>query len=419
MTTLVPLLIAASGGFLWAFGVLGKRVGVEGATNANRGVRAAITIFVYTLTTAITPLFNVWRLGLEGWQRTWNTPEWSSRLPLLMICGVISGIGGLLGTIAFAWAAGSSSGLISMIENGTYTMMSAILIALYFHEHPKTQAYIGFVLIMLGVVLAQKSSTQRMEHVRQDESDNEAEAEASESSGPVTASHGSNGLDNSGSAADNVSIQMSERSKEDGVSKQSVSIAVSAELQRTSSMATSSSDCDDSMVAPTRFRFKAVALAVVAGTCWGFGPLGKKIGVHGSSKDQKEEWAACTYFVYMLSTCVVPLLRVMLSDATERRESLKDKSFRWLLLGTMLCGIISGVGGMLSTYAFAQENEGYSGALISTVENGIYTVFGAVLITVVFKERLSGQQMGSALCVTLAIVIFGLDFHSLEKLFGK
>lgn len=32
---------------------------------------------------------------------------------------------GLLGTIAFAWAAGSSSGLISMIENGTYTMMSA------------------------------------------------------------------------------------------------------------------------------------------------------------------------------------------------------------------------------------------------------------------------------------------------------
>jgi len=37
--------------------------------------------------------------------------------------------------------------------------------------------------------------------------------------------------------------------------------------------------------------------------------------------------------------------------------------FRWLLLGTMLCGIISGVGGMLSTYAFAQENEGYSGAL--------------------------------------------------------
>lgn len=64
--------------------------------------------------------------------------------------------------------------------------------------------------------------------MRQDESDNEAEAEAeAESSGSTVtgASHGSNGLDNSGSAADNVSIQMSERSKEDGVSKQRCSFA--------------------------------------------------------------------------------------------------------------------------------------------------------------------------------------------------
>ena len=73
---------------------------------------------------------------------------------------------------------------------------------------------------MQCMVSAFKPWPRLQEHVRQDESDNEAEAEASESSGPVTASHGSNGLDNSGSAADNVSIQMSERSKEDGVSKQ-------------------------------------------------------------------------------------------------------------------------------------------------------------------------------------------------------
>ena len=43
-----------------------------------------------------------------------------------------------------------------------------------------------------------------------------------------------------------------------------------------SSEENSSSDCEDSFVAPTRFRVQAVALAVVAGTCWGFGPLGKK-----------------------------------------------------------------------------------------------------------------------------------------------
>lgn len=34
------------------------------------------------------------RTGSEGWHRTWQDPEWSSRLPLLIICGVVSGIGG-------------------------------------------------------------------------------------------------------------------------------------------------------------------------------------------------------------------------------------------------------------------------------------------------------------------------------------
>eukprot|EP00435_Cladocopium_sp_Y103_P032950 s1087_g8.t1 len=414
MTTLLPLFLAGSGGFLWAFGVLGKRLGVEGATNANRGVRAAITIFVYTLTTAITPLVNVWRLGSEGWHRTWNNPEWSSRLPLLIICGVVSGIGGLLGTIAFAWAAGSSSGLISMIENGTYTMMSAIIIAIYFQEHPKTQAYFGFVLIMLGVVLAQKSSTQRMEVQQEETSDGESSV-TSGAAGSAERGAAAASVSNRSRASSNssVAIELGERKAE------RIGIGDCESLERPDTrMETSSSDCDDSMVAPTRFRVQAVALAVVAGTCWGFGPLGKKIGVHGSTDDQKAEWTACTYFVYMLSTTVVPLLRVICSDATERRESLQDSSFRWLLLGTVVCGIISGCGGMLSTFAFAQENEGYSGALISTVENGIYTVFGAVLITVLFKESLSKQQMISAACVTLAIVIFGLDFHSLGKLFG-
>ena len=82
-----------------------------------------------------------------------------------------------------------------------------------------------------------------------------------------------------------------------------------------------------------------------------------------------------TYFVYMLSTTVVPLLRVLCSDATERRASLQDGAFRWFLCGTVVCGIVSGCGGMLSTFAFAQENKGYSGAL-KLGEVGLYFVGG-------------------------------------------
>ncbi|CAK8993717.1 unnamed protein product [Durusdinium trenchii] len=226
-----------------------------------------------------------------------------------------------------------------MIENGMYTMMSAIIIAIYFQEHPKIQAYFGFVLILLGVLLAQKSSS-------------------SKGKGEFLA-------------------------------------AVAAPQE--SSEASSSTDARHERCGASRFsapscfgRCGAVALAMCAGSCWGFGPLGKKIGVHGSEDHQRQAWAACTYFVYMLSTIFVPLLRVL--TAHGRREALEDSSFRCRLLGTVLCGLVSGFGGMLSTFAFAQEGY-YSGALISTVENGIYTVFGAVLITVVFREKLSQRQL--------------------------
>lgn len=40
MAVLLPLFLAAGGGFLWAFGVLGKRIGVEGATVETQTVRA-------------------------------------------------------------------------------------------------------------------------------------------------------------------------------------------------------------------------------------------------------------------------------------------------------------------------------------------------------------------------------------------
>lgn len=55
---------------------------------------------------------------------------------------------------------------------------------------------------------------------------------------------------------------------------------------------------------------------------------------------------------------------------------------------------ISSCSGTCYTDSPSNLQEGYySGALISTVENGIYTVFGAVLITVVFREKLSQRQL--------------------------
>ena len=313
---------------------------------------SAITIFVYSLTTVISPSIDLIRMGGDGWSRTWNNPEWNQRLPWIIGCGLVSGAGGLLGTLAFAWSAGSSSALISMIENGVYTTTGALIIAVYFQEHLKPLTYVGIVLILVGVVLAQSSSRGKDPPACADtESESESDLE------PM--------------------------------------------------MKRSDSEASDSVIAPTFLRMRSVMLAAAAGACWGWGPLGKKIGVHGSSDADKHDWTTCTYFIYMMCTTIVPLGRILTVDSGSRRESLRDRRFRFLLMGTMVCGLISGCGGLISTFAFSLEGY-FSGALISTVENGIYTISGAVMVAVLFEEVLSKRQLLGAGAVVLAIILFGL-----------
>lgn len=305
-------------------------------------------------------------MGSDGWQKAWDS-EWKERIPGIMFCGLVSGLGGLLGTLAFAWSAGSSSALLSMIENGAYTVTGALFIALYYQEHPRPQAYAGFALIMLGVLLAQRSSSTKMKDLDK--------------------------------------------------GQENVAFCESESQETYSESSAIDSEAEESLDAPTSKRMWSLGLAVVAGTCWGFGPLGKKMGVHQASEEQKRDWSTCTYFVYIMSTILIPMGRMLCSTAEHRSNALRDRHFRWLLCGTTLCGFLSGCGGLVSTFAFSQEAY-FSGALVSTVENGVYTVFGALLITVLFKEHLSWNQCLSALLVLAGILVVGMDFRWLAQLLG-
>jgi len=361
---------AVIGGLLWAFGPLGKRVGVEGAVNESKDARAALTIFLYNLTTVIVPAMDMLRIDRDEIAATFNSPIWRARIPGIILCGVISGLGGLLGTIAFAYAAGANSALISMIENGMYTVSGAVLIALYYKEHPGWASYVGAGFIVMGVLLAQKSSG---EPVKTNASNNSS------------ASNGDRDTDEAAEAfedSDNTDSSSSEEADQ------------------------ASSDAEDSVRAPTRLRKTSVALAAVAGVCWGFGPIGKKYGVNGADKSEEHAWTTCTYFIYITTTVIVPIARLLMLGPSAAKEC-QDGKFRWYLLGTLVCGVISGCGGLLSTLAFAKAHES-EGAIVSMVENGVYTVFGALLIVLAFKERPSIQQGLAALCVLSGILVAGL-----------
>jgi len=304
------------------------------------------------------------RISSDEISATFSSPIWRARIPGIILCGVISGLGGLVGTIAFAYSAGSNySGLISMIENGIYTVAGAVLIAVYYAEHPGWASYLGAAFIVVGVVLAQMTSGE-----------------------PVK----TNAINNSSASND-------DRDTDEAEDSDNTDSSASEEAD---------SDAEDSVVAPTRLRKTAVVLAVVAGVCWGFGPIGKKYGVHEAPKREEHAWTTCTYFIYISTTVVVPVARTLMLLPSVAKEC-QDRKFRCNLLGTLVCGVISGCGGLLSTLAFAKAHKS-EGAIVSMVENGVYTVFGALLIVFAFKERPSIQQGLAALCVLAGILVAGL-----------
>jgi drug/metabolite transporter (DMT)-like permease len=148
------VLAATLGGLLWAFGVLGKRIGVEGASDDSKQIRATITIFLYSLTTTVTPFIDLLRMDRAAVAIPLQDEAWRAQVIFIVMCGLASGLGGVLGTLAFAWAAGANSSLISMVENGCYTLFGAVFISLYFLQNPHISMYVGGALIISGTVVA-------------------------------------------------------------------------------------------------------------------------------------------------------------------------------------------------------------------------------------------------------------------------
>lgn len=372
--------LAAAGGVLWGFGILGKRLGVHRSPNGQKQVRAALTIFVYVLTTCAAPLVDFAATDRALLADTLGDPRWRRRVPVIVGCGVVSGLGGLLGTVAFAWSAGVNSALISMVENGTYTVSGAVLIAAFFGERPAPAGYLAAALIVGGILLAQTTSSHRPAGVKQ--------AEADLACAPSFSDSDAGSSEEGGSSSEHGMVDSGEDARTG---------------RRGATCREDDSSAESSAVAPAASRRRVVLVAVAAGACWGCGPLGKKWGVDGAPESHRHVWTTCTYLLYISTTTVVPLARLLCADAASRSAAIGDPKFLCLLAGTVCCGLLSGLGGLVSTLAFA-ESQGH-GAIVSVVENGVYTVAGALMITVLFRERLTRRQALAAGLVVAGLLI--------------
>lgn len=321
---------AIIGGLLWAVGPMVKRHGVNGASAEIKAARSAWVMLIYLCGALLPPAFDLLRIGIEPFQDVFSDPDWWTRLPVVVMCGSCVGFGGLTSTYAFAVATSGNTALMSLVQNGVFTVMGGVYVAAVYMEQPSPTRILSATLIVTGVMLAEG---QKM---------------------------------SCGRSVPSFSL-----------SKPSFSLAGKGS--------------------------NPMFISVLAGCLWAFGPLGKRCGVQGAVDENKAALSTVTAFAMTLMSvvaCIVTLLRTTSVGCAKALGP--DRCFRSFLM--LAGGAVAGLGGMMCTYAFTLSQKNASAA-IATVENGIYTVFGALFISLAFRERLTAYQLGSACLVAIGIIL--------------
>lgn len=371
------------GGLLWGFGPLGKRYSVAGAHPKLKAARSAGTYFVCSLGAIMTPVARLAFIDETERLAVLSDASWRARAPFIVLSGAASGLGGLMGTCALALASHNASALITMIENGTYAVMASIFIACAFNEHPSNLQFMSAVLVLVGILVMQtdglgegnKGSNGEVEGLLCADGDQSGKAISSppalmpgmridygkDASGPVAMIRGKRPRGRYGSAAE---------------------LPTSAVGQPQTRGAVSST----------------LMLAVAGGLLWAIGPLGKRWGVDSAPVELRAAFASATSFLFCVGTLLTSAVAVCRATSTHP-EGFFDPEWAMRVPLVLASGAVSGMGGLVGTYALALVGHEAS-SVVAILENGVFTVAGACLIAIVFREKPTNRQ----LCGTMPIV---------------
>lgn len=73
----------------------------------------------------------------------------------------------------------------------------------------------------------------------------------------------------------------------------------------------------------------------------------------------------------------------------------------------MITGAFAGLGGFLLTYSMSLAGRSGS-AVVSTIANGVFTVFGALLIAAMYREKPTFTQFTGATVTVMGICMMGM-----------
>mmetsp|Transcript_64579 Transcript_64579/g.154305 ORF Transcript_64579/g.154305 Transcript_64579/m.154305 type:complete len:375 (+) Transcript_64579:88-1212(+) len=149
----LALTLSVIAGLLWGFGALAKTFGVRGAQNDLKATWSILTIISLYMCNLMAALVGLWKMGLRRILQSFDDTKWPVRVGGVILCGFASGLGGLYCTYAFTQADKHEGALIAMLENGVYTVVGALMIALVFRERPSMMQYLSAVFVLAGILL--------------------------------------------------------------------------------------------------------------------------------------------------------------------------------------------------------------------------------------------------------------------------
>lgn len=380
------------GGLLWGFGPLGKRYSVAGAHPKLKAARSAGTYFVCSLGAIMTPVARLAFIDETERLAVLSDASWRARAPFIVLAGAASGLGGLMGTCALALAKQNASALITMIENGTYAVMASIFIACAFNEHPSTLQFMSAVLVLVGILVMQTDGLGEGSKGSNGEVEGLLCADGDQSIGSSTSSYSKKAVFSPPALTPGMRIDYGK--------------AVSGPLAMTCGKRPrqpygSAAELPTSGAGQPQTRgavSSTLMLAVGGGVLWAIGPLGKRWGVDSAPVELRAAFASATSFLFCVGTLLTSAVALCRATSTHP-EGFFDPEWAMRVPLVLASGAVSGMGGLVGTYALALVGHEAS-SVVAILENGVFTVAGACLIAIVFREKPTNRQ----LCGTMPIV---------------
>jgi drug/metabolite transporter (DMT)-like permease len=383
---------ALSGGFLWSFGLLGKRYGVDGVDPHLKAAWSAIICLFFSCGCLVAAMVDLFSGDPILRAAAFRDPEFRHRLPVVGVAGTAGGIAGVLAIYALALSDQSaSSALVSVILNGVYTVSAPVALWAVFGEDTSACQWMGVAVVSTGVILMDSSILQ----VGRNTLGGVRRLKFAKSRLKV-------------GAWNEKKLQQQRRLPCGSHLKEEINYVPYVQQFGSAVLSAAADEVMESqkkvmLPKSTMASHATVFIAVIAALLCNCSLIGKRYVMKAAPKELMKMESAFTLMVLCFGGIVSPLLYMVFpGNWRQVMEAMAEPEWRRRLPLVALAGTISGLGSIMCIFSLGITKHS---ALISTIQNGTCTVLGALLIALTYRETLSKSQIIGVSLVLAGIVL--------------